>query len=857
MMGNRRSFAVAVLGAVGAFLLAGCSGQKGPSGTPAGGAQQIFDAAVHGSAAAPAPAEDPAGDPPDIGSGSEAGSAQPGVMSRDAGGAVAIDAEAGDGSTLVAPPSDAGVEPDGGTKACSAGFDRDSTSGECVDIDECSIEHGGCHVHAMCTDNSVPAAPPTCACPADYIGDGTHCDLRFRAVRVGSEHVCGLARDGSLYCWGNNRRGQLGTGNIQFGPESSRPTRVGSDSDWTDLAVGEQRTCATRAGALYCWGDNTSGALGLGADASGERHWVPAALAGDDWFGLSSAGGSSCALRGNAGSGQLYCFGLLVGSKVTAPEPVLVGDASMRWQAISMGSSHACAIRDDGALFCWGDHNYSGQLGLGMAAVGSAAVPTPTRVGTSSDWSAVDIGAESTCAVRESGELWCWGEGWYLPNRTSGILPAPVRQGVWDDWTTVSVDEQGGTGCGLRGEGTVWCWGSNDLGQAGQPPTNWREHLTLAQVGSDSDWASVSVGGTTVCGVRADRVHCWGSNGAGKLGIADVMRATIVNPARVGTGNDWSAVSAGRGATCGIRSGQLYCWGWRSDTNLYVPTPARVGNDGNWTDVTTDYLGASMGLRGGQIYHWGTFDVLQPTLEPASYGWSSVAQARDIWPQSWSAVPRCALRGDELWCWGENEQGQLGVGDRIDRFDVAQVAGSWKAVSMAMVHTCAISSTEELYCWGSKGRLGTNAPDDALAPVRVGNEAGWTSVSAGDFASCGVRAGALYCWEAAPPAQVTRSTNWSAVSVYRGSHCAISGPALYCWGNNADGQLGMGGLSSSTAPGLLDEGDVLSWQTVSVGARHSCAIRGDGSLWCWGENGVGETGIEPSWTHVPTPADLD
>ena len=122
----------------------------------------------------------------------------------------------------------------------------------------------------------------------------------------------GNLTNGTLWCWGLNRDGQLGTGDTQT---VTKPTKVGSDSDWVGLAPAYQHTCAVRGSdrELYCWGTNKFGQLGVG---DVRRRLTPTHVIGDGWKGPSG------------------------------------------------GFSHTCSTRIDFTLWCWGG-NTSGQLGLG------------------------------------------------------------------------------------------------------------------------------------------------------------------------------------------------------------------------------------------------------------------------------------------------------------------------------------------------------------------------------------------------------------------------------------------------------------------------------------------------------------
>src|SRR5690349_21147033 len=82
-----------------------------------------------------------------------------------------------------------------------------------------------------------------------------------------------------------------------------------------------------------------------------------------------------------------------------------------------------------------------------------------------------------------------------------------------------------------------------------------------AQAFTDSDWKSISVGGSHACGIdTSGALYCWGSDDHGQLGNSATFNSKTT-PNRVGSSSGWTVVSAGGSHTCGIRSGRLYCWG--------------------------------------------------------------------------------------------------------------------------------------------------------------------------------------------------------------------------------------------------------------------------------------------------------
>lgn len=325
------------------------------------------------------------------------------------------------------------------------------------------------------------------------------------------------------------------------------------------VAAGQYHSCAVVTGALFCWGDNADGALGLGDTVSREQ---PTRVRVSQAIAEVSGGERFTCFRTDPG--QVYCMGtngrneLGLGDIERRLSPALVSLPQPAKQ-VAAGFEGACAILVDGALYCWGQ-NREGQLGQGEWPPVLGA--TPLRVGTNNDWTKIAPGQGHTCGIRAPGSLWCWGrntDGHLGQGDGAEIqIRAPARVGAASDW--IDVDTGQDTSCGVRADGSLWCWGVNTFGQIGAPPST-PFVTTPRRVNADTDWASVSVDTFNVCARKINNaLYCMGRNVEGAVGVGDnVDRAT---PTRVGTTADFASVSTGRFHTCAQKtSGVVACAG--------------------------------------------------------------------------------------------------------------------------------------------------------------------------------------------------------------------------------------------------------------------------------------------------------
>jgi hypothetical protein len=405
--------------------------------------------------------------------------------------------------------------------------------------------------------------------------------LRFTAITAGEQynyvpaaHTCALSADGRAFCWGLNTRGALGSDGpmdrceyTYFSPRTSPPqagrfrcsavpVEVDGGLRFTQLSAYASHTCGvTVGGDVWCWGDNYLGQAGTGevtrrvfvGSSPGTLASPRRADAAVRFRQVSVGVAFTCAL---AEGGTAYCWGSNPGGRlatgatdsvVPRPAPVV---GALAFSAITAGDTHACALTDEGAAWCWGD-NVAGQLGDGRP-VSPCAGPAdttchawslrPRPVDTTLRFRELRAGHNATCGLALDGGLWCWGligvgvreQPW--PFLSAGLVSrAPVRIDPSATFATLASapygDVQGFTGpCGIDAAGVQRC-------VRGSPPAAHPVAVTLPLAHAARP-AAPYLDFDGGCGIGTDGItRCWypsglfGSRGDGLLQTPAAQRS--------------------------------------------------------------------------------------------------------------------------------------------------------------------------------------------------------------------------------------------------------------------------------------------------------------------------------------------
>jgi alpha-tubulin suppressor-like RCC1 family protein len=414
----------------------------------------------------------------------------------------------------------------------------------------------------------------------------------------------------------------------------------------------------------------------------------------------------------------------------------------------------------------------------------------------------------------------------------------------------------------------------------------------------------ISAGTTHTCQVNEDgTVRCWGGNASGQLGNGTTTTDPTRVPVLVSGLTTAVAVAAGVSHTCALLTGgSVRCWGSNSDGQIGAGT---IGVD-NLTPVVVSGVTAAVAivagtnhtcalLAGGTVACWGGNDSGQlgigtsgaDRLTPATVITSPSTPLTNVVAITAGSLYTCALQAvGSVRCWGNNVFGQLGTGDMAPSSVPVGVVGLSNAVAITaggFFHTCALLASGTARCWGanSNGQLGDGTTTNRLTPVTVRDATGSILTIAVAITNKGPHTCALLangtarCWGANNSGQFGNGTTTSsstavavgtffnsltnAVAITGGSGhtCALlADGSAKCWGLNTSGQLGISNTApSNTAPtAVLGGGGSISARDIAAGRNHTCAVRANGTVACWGSNASGQLGDGTTTTRlVPVP----
>lgn len=540
------------------------------------------------------------------------------------------------------------------------------------------------------------------------------------AVKAGALTSCAILADSSVRCWGANGNGQLGNGTTT---DSSLPVAVTGLSNVTALATGTAHVCALQTGGtVSCWGSNAGRQFGNVSFVDAFSSVPVAATAVSGVQSLTAGYQHTCAVLSTA---QVACWGLSYNAEMgrgyyidTAdPLPEVIPGVTTAIQVAASGSA-TCAVLADNTARCWGS-NQGALLGRGTLN------PTETRDYVYRDTithpmvapGAFDAGYDSVCAVTAAQGVSCIGvnDMGQLGMGTGDLRStSPAAASGIGDAVKVSVGQK--HACALMQSGQVQCWGNGFNGQLGNGDVS--TSVVPVTVTGISTAVDVAASGEHACAVvQGGGVQCWGDNLQGQLGNGAGAAEPVFSdvPMAVAAINDASAVAVTTGASCVLHAtGAVSCWGNNDfgqlgngslqDSSLPLPVP---GVDSAVAITLARYHGCAL-RSNGSVQCWGGANS-NTLLGDGSLGGSArravfvkglPAPAVSV---SAGASHTCAvLNTGAVHCWGDNTNEQLGDHANLYGWPPVQVRGisTATAVSVGDDYSCARLQDSSMRCWG-------------------------------------------------------------------------------------------------------------------------------------------------------------
>ncbi len=568
-------------------------------------------------------------------------------------------------------------------------------------------------------------------------------------VSVGYYHTCALLDDGNVKCWGRNNYGQLGYGDVD--DRGDNGGEMGDNLNYVDLGTsktakdielqGDSSCAILNDDTVKCWGYNGYGNLGQGStatrgDGAGEMGDVLVTVnLGTGRTAQKLYGGINqmCAKLDN---NDVKCWGRNDTAQLAQGHRFDIGESALslgdNLDPINLSSSHTittiqtnqytgCAVLSNNTLKCFG-FDYYGTRGTGSAIIGDV----PSEMGSSLQ--NLDMGSNNpfklvksfqfvTCGQTTDNRLACWGYGGegsrasgngsyygYVPDHWGDNINF-INFGTGRTVKTFDVGYRGG--CAILDNDELACWGRNDNGAGGHGTKNDKgdaageigDNFAITDLGSTSYPVEVSRGLYNTCARFANGgIKCWGQGTYGNNGIGNTSQkgdgggemGNSLPFIDYGSGITSTQICSGESYNCSVfNNGKVKCWGRNAWGNLGI---------GNTTDI-----GKTSGTLGNSLAYvdLGT----GRTAKKITCGRYHVCSILD---------------NDKVKCWGENGNGQLGIGSTAvtgnspgemgENLPYVNLGTNKTALDIVAgeAHSCAVLNDNSVKCWGrnSEGQLG-------------------------------------------------------------------------------------------------------------------------------------------------------
>jgi alpha-tubulin suppressor-like RCC1 family protein len=751
------------------------------------------------------------------------------------------------------------------------------------------------------------------------VGDGTEritptqltTGTDWFSIAAGNFYSLALKTNGTLWGWGENY--------------TLSPSQIGTASDWVKMAAGYYHSITLKTdNTIWSWGNNDYGQLGLGDSGATTYRNTPTQVTTEtDWLVMSgtnlstiTAGGShTLGLRNNR---TLWAWGknnadqLGLGDGIDRNTPTQVG-TDMNWSIIKAGGSHNLGIKTDGTLWVWGSTD-DGRLGLGVVEY-SGSRNMPCRLGSPNPPSGLNAIAVSSAQInlfwidRSSTET-----GFKIERSTStatgysllatisantvSYSDSTVSFGLPYYYRLKSYTDYGDSPYSNISSATPTVFAPSLLNINIISPTqiqlSWQDNspdemgfIIERSFGGKEAYTEIGAVGSNIAiyfdttitpgNIYYYRVRGYNSLGYGVYSIETTTPApnspsgltySIVYPTQINlfwqdnSSDEYSFKIERKISAYGtyqqiatlnpnvlsysdtiVTQGNCYCYRVGAFNVFLIPNYSNIievpfGIElGGWVKVVAGYA-HSLGLySNGTLWTWG--DNLDgqlglgdmtnrniPIEISSEIDWLVITGTNSSTIAAGSSHSLAIKTNRTLWVWGGNYSGQLGLGitDFIKCLTPSQINtdSDWSQIAARTAHTIGIRTNRTLWAWGQNnyGQLGDNSTTIRYSPRKIGIDSDWVALSAGDYHSLGIR------------------TNGS----------------IWAWGANWHGQLGLGNSIEKHIPTQI--GSATDWSDITAGISDTLALKTNGTLWAWGWNNDGQLGLGDSGIDRNTPTQL-
>jgi|GEM_PF-2651928 len=380
-------------------------------------------------------------------------------------------------------------------------------------------------------------------------------EMEFRgpveSVSLGYQGGCAIQSDGRLICWGVNFQGNNGAGSSVLTDTAKAYVKTTSSADLSDvLKVARafySHTCAISLWGLYCWGDNSDGALGIGSTDFTTHEYATLISGAGSPSEIATAWRATCMREGST---DVHCWGsdangalgqtIAFDTALSPPGPLTVSGVSSLGRG---GNQNFCVLMGDETVKCWG-YSGNGEAGQAVGVVG-----IPTTITGSSGVLGLSVGYQNNCVIlKPDNHVSCFGEGDVWVNGSVGpadttVIGPEIRMNASDQLVGVTQVAVGrGAACAITSTGSVACWGGKhtmcSMQNCGELGTGNRAGSIYAVEVPAFSATGPTPGGVTAiaadehtfCAIRYGDLFCWGQNSNGSLGIPSVTSSFVTTP---------------------------------------------------------------------------------------------------------------------------------------------------------------------------------------------------------------------------------------------------------------------------------------------------------------------------------------